>query len=117
MADYFSGSDISVFWDVGEFDKETCAGSRNVSNALEEAPTFVAKTSFPKQLFMGVLHKCHVFHFFSGDGVDDGVCQMLLGPMVISEGDGHVGSVHSVEVVLGQVAGREILRASGYPRR
>jgi hypothetical protein len=56
-----------------------------------------------------VLHKCHVFHFFSGDGVNDGVCLVLLGPMVIPEGDGHVGSVHAAEVVLGQVAGRETL--------
>jgi hypothetical protein len=30
---------------------------------------------------------------FPVTGVDDGVCQMLLIPMVISEGDGHVGSV------------------------
>jgi hypothetical protein len=35
FADYFAVSDISVFWDVGEFDKETCVGSRNVPNALE----------------------------------------------------------------------------------
>jgi hypothetical protein len=65
---------------------------------------------------MGVLHKCHVLHFFPGDVVDDGVCQMLLRPMVISEGDGHVGSIHSSEVVLGQVAGRDIMRVSGHPR-
>jgi hypothetical protein len=57
----------------------------------------------------GVIHKRHVFHFFSGDGVDDGVRLVLLGSMVITEGDGHVGSVHSAEVVLGQVAGSEIL--------
>jgi hypothetical protein len=29
--------------------------------------------------------------------------------MVISEGDGHVGGVHSTEVVLTQVVGRESL--------
>jgi hypothetical protein len=66
---------------------------------------------------MGVLHKCHVFHLFSHDGVDDGVCQMLLRPMIISEGDGHMGCVHAAEVNLRQVAGREILRARGHPRR
>jgi hypothetical protein len=49
--------------------------------------------------------------------VGNGVFQMLLRPMVISEGDGHVGSVHSAEVVLGKVEGRESLRASGHPRR
>jgi hypothetical protein len=58
-----------------------------------------------------------VINFFSCDGVDDGVCLGLLGPMVIPEGDGHVSSVHSAEVVWGQVAGSEILRASGHPRR
>jgi hypothetical protein len=50
IADYFAGSDISVFWDVGEFDKETCIGSRNVLNALEKAPAFVAKALFPQWL-------------------------------------------------------------------
>jgi hypothetical protein len=59
--------------DVGEFDKETGVGSRNVSDALEQAPTFVAKASFPKWLETGVFHECHVFHFFSGDEVNDGV--------------------------------------------
>jgi hypothetical protein len=46
-----------------------------------------------------------------------GVCLVLLIPMVVSEGDGHVGGVHSAEVVLGQVTGRESLQASGHPRR
>jgi hypothetical protein len=50
IADYFAVSDLSVFWDVGEFDKETCVGARNVSNALEQASTFVAKASFPQWL-------------------------------------------------------------------
>ena len=35
IADYFAVSDLSVFRDVGEFDEETCVGSRNVSIALE----------------------------------------------------------------------------------
>jgi hypothetical protein len=58
---------------------------------------------------MGVFHKCHVFHFLSGDGVNNGIGFGLLGPMVISEGDGHMGSVHATHFVLGQVGGREIL--------
>jgi hypothetical protein len=66
---------------------------------------------------MEILHKCHVFNFFPGDGVDDIVCLMLPITMVVSEGDGHVGDVHSAEVFLGQVAGRESLRASEHPRR
>jgi hypothetical protein len=51
----------------------------------------------------------HVFHFFSGDGVNDCIGLVLLGPMVISQGDGHVGSVHAAKVFLGQVAGSKIL--------
>jgi hypothetical protein len=35
IADYFVISDLSVFWNVGEFDKEICVGSRNVQNPLE----------------------------------------------------------------------------------
>jgi hypothetical protein len=42
---------------------------------------------------------------------------MLLWPMVVSEGDHNVGGVHSAEVVLGHVAGREALGASGHPQR
>jgi hypothetical protein len=33
----------------------------------------------------------------------------MLGPMVIPQGDYHVGSVHAAEVVLEQAVGREIL--------
>jgi hypothetical protein len=70
-----------------------------------------------KAIVVGILHKCHVFHLFSNDGADDGLCLVLLRPMVVSEGNGHVDGVHSAKVVLGQVAGRESLRASGHPRR
>jgi hypothetical protein len=35
IADYFSVSDLSVFWDIFDFDKETCVGARNVPHALE----------------------------------------------------------------------------------
>jgi hypothetical protein len=48
ITNYFDVSDLSVFWDVCKFDKETCVGSRNVPNALKEVSDFVAKTSFPK---------------------------------------------------------------------
>jgi hypothetical protein len=109
IADFFAVSDFSVFRDVGEFDKETCVGSRNIVNPLEQATAFVAKASFPKWLYTGVLHKCHVFHFFSDDGVNDCIGLVLLGSMVIPEGDGHMGVVHAAEVVLGEVVGREIL--------
>ena len=35
IADYFAVSDLSVFRDVSEFDKETRVVARNVPNALE----------------------------------------------------------------------------------
>jgi hypothetical protein len=66
---------------------------------------------------MGVFHKSRVLHFLSGDGVNNCVGLVLLGPMVIPEGDGHVGGIHVIKGVLGQVAGREIFRAHGHPRR
>jgi hypothetical protein len=109
IADYFAVSDLSVLRGVSEFDEETCVGARDLLNALEKASTFVTESSFPKWLLSGILHECHIFHFFSGDRVDDGVCLVMPRPMVVSEGDGHVGGVHSVEVVLGQVVGRESL--------
>jgi hypothetical protein len=74
IPDYFSVSDLSVRRDVSEFDKKLCVGTGDVPNALEEASTFVAKAVFPKGMETGILHECHVFHFFPGDGVDDGVC-------------------------------------------
>jgi hypothetical protein len=95
IANYFSVSDISVFRDAGEFDKETCVYTWNVSNALKKVPAFVAKASFPKWLQTGDFHKGHIFNFFYGDGVNDCIGLMHLGPMLISKGDGHVGSVHA----------------------
>jgi hypothetical protein len=108
-AHYFAVIDLSVFWDVCKFDKETCVGSKNVGNALKKAPDFVAKTSFPKWLQVRVFHKGHIFHFFSSDLVNDCIGLVLLVPMVISQGNGHVGSVHAVKVVLGQISGGKIL--------
>jgi hypothetical protein len=46
-ADDFAVSDLSVCWDVCQVNEETCIGSGNVSNFLEEASAFVAKTSRP----------------------------------------------------------------------
>jgi hypothetical protein len=89
--------------------KKTCVGSRNIPNALKKVPDFVAKAPCPKWLQTGVLNKGHVFHFFSGDGVNDCIGLMYLGTMVIYQGDDHVGSVHAAKVVLGQVAGSKIL--------
>jgi hypothetical protein len=77
--------------------------------ALKEASCLVAKTSFPKWLQARVFHKGHVFNFFSSDWVNECIGLVLLGLMVIYQGDGHVGSFHVAKVVLGQVPGRKIL--------
>jgi hypothetical protein len=78
IADYFAVSDISVIWDVFQFGEETCIGSWNVSYSLEQASTFIAKTSGPKLLETGICHESRVFHFFSGDWVDDCVGMVPL---------------------------------------
>jgi hypothetical protein len=105
ITNYFAVSDLSVFLDVSEFDQERCVGYGNVSNTLKKACTFIAKSSSPKWLQTGVFHKGRVFHFLSGDGVNDCISLIRLGPMVVSKGYGHVGGVYSTEVFLRQVAG------------
>jgi hypothetical protein len=67
----FALSDLSVMWDVFQCGEETCVDSWDVSNSLEEASAFVAKTLSPKWLVMGIRHESRVFHFFAGDWVDD----------------------------------------------
>jgi hypothetical protein len=86
LADYFAVSDLYVFGDASEFDKETCIGTRDVLNTLASA--FVYKSSRSKW-----------FHFFSSDRVDDGVCLVMPRPVFVSEGDGHLIGVHSSEVI------------------
>jgi hypothetical protein len=74
----FALSDLSVMRDVFQCGEETCVGSWNVSNSLEEASAFVAKTSSPKWLEMGILHESGVFHLFAGGWVDDSVGMVPL---------------------------------------
>jgi hypothetical protein len=62
--------------------------------------------SLPKGLETGIFHECCVFHLFPRAGVNDGVGLVLLRPMVGSQGNDHGRSVHTTEVVLGQVAWR-----------
>jgi hypothetical protein len=76
---------------------------------LKKASNFVAKTSFPKWLQARVLHEGRVFDFFSSDWMDDCIGLVLLEPMSISQVDGHVGSVHTAKVILGQVSGGKIM--------
>jgi hypothetical protein len=64
-----------------------------------------------------MFNESRLFHFFFGDWVDDCVGLVPLRPIVIYEGDGHVGGFHSAEVVLRQVAGQESLRVGGHTRR
>jgi hypothetical protein len=78
IADYFAGSDLSVIWDVFQINEEACLGFWNVPNSLKEASALVARTSSPKRLETGVFHKSRVFHFFSGDWLDDCVGMVPL---------------------------------------
>jgi hypothetical protein len=57
IADYFAISNLSVRLDVSEFDEETCVGTRDVSNSLEEMSTFAAKDALPKWLETEILHE------------------------------------------------------------
>jgi hypothetical protein len=109
IANNFAVSVLSVFWDVFKFNKETCVCSRDVTNALKEASYFFAKKSFPKWLQARVFHEGCVFHFFSSDWVNDCIGVMLLGPMVISQGDSHDDGFYVPKVVLRQISGRKIL--------
>jgi hypothetical protein len=45
IADYFAVSDLSVLWDVFRRGEETRVGYWDVSNALEQASVFIAKTN------------------------------------------------------------------------
>jgi hypothetical protein len=58
IADYFAVSDIYVLWDVFQRGEETCVGSWDVWNVLEQASAFVAKTLGPKWLETGILAWC-----------------------------------------------------------
>jgi hypothetical protein len=110
---YFSVSNLHVFWDVCEFDKETCVGSRSVTDTLKEASYFVAKTSFPKWLQASIFHNGHVFHFFSSHWLNDCIGVVLLGSMVIAQRVAHVGYFHVEKVVLGQVLGERFCERIG----
>jgi hypothetical protein len=68
IADYFAVRYIYVFWDVSDFDEETCVGVGDVPNTLEEVDAFVAKTWLPKWFEMGIIHECHVFLYFPVTG-------------------------------------------------
>jgi hypothetical protein len=113
ITNFFAASDLSVFWDVSEFDKDTYVGFKNVLNTTKKASTFVAKTLCPKWLQKGVFHKGRVFHFPASDGVKDCIGLMHLGTMIVSKGYGHVGGVHSTGVVLRQVAGGKFCERLG----
>jgi hypothetical protein len=78
IADDFAVGDLSILWYVFQCGEETCVSPGDVSNALEQASTFVAKTLGSKWLETGILHESRVFHFFAGDWVDDCVGMVQL---------------------------------------
>jgi hypothetical protein len=90
ITNYFAVSDVSVFWNVCKFYKETYVSSRDVMDALKEAACRVAKASLQYWLQGRVLHEGRVLHLFAGDCVDYCIYEMLVGPMVCSQGDCHV---------------------------
>jgi hypothetical protein len=74
-------------------------------NALKEASYLVAITSLPKWLQARVFHEGRVFHFFSSDWLNNCIGIMLMGPMVIPQGNFHVSIFHVPKIVLRQISG------------
>jgi hypothetical protein len=106
IAHYFATSNISVLRDCSEYDEEKCISTEDVSDSLEEATAFVAKTAVSKGLEMEIPHECHVFHIFPLESMNDDVDLVLPRPIVGSQGDDHMRSINAAEVALGQVARR-----------
>jgi hypothetical protein len=69
-------------------------------NALKKAACLVTEASFPKGLEVRVIHEGHVFHLFAGYWMNHCVGKMLLGPMICSQGNGHVGCFYASEIIL-----------------
>jgi hypothetical protein len=90
ITNYFAIRNLSLFWYVCNFQKETCVGSWDVADALKKAACLVAEFPLPKGLEVRVIHEGHVFHLLAGYWMDDCVFKILLGPRICSEGNGYV---------------------------
>jgi hypothetical protein len=82
VANNFAICDVSVFWYVFEFNKETCVCSWNVTDALEQATCLIAEASFPQGLEVRVLNKGHVLHLLASYWMYYCVGKIFLGPMI-----------------------------------
>jgi hypothetical protein len=100
MTNYFAVHYFSVFWYVCKFHKETCVCSWDVADALKKAACLVAEAPLPKWLKVRVLHEGHVFHLLADYWMDHCVCEMLLGQMVCSQGNGYVLCFHVPKIIL-----------------
>jgi hypothetical protein len=81
----------------------------NVDDRLFEKHEYNALTPDQKNtLRLKRLKRGHVGKSHTGAG-NDCIGVMLLGPMVISQGDSHVGIFHVPKVILRQISGRKIL--------
>jgi hypothetical protein len=69
-------------------------------HTLKKAACPIAEASLPKGLEVWVIHEGHVFHLFAGYWMDQCVGKMLLGPMIFSQGNDHVGCFHVPEIIL-----------------
>jgi hypothetical protein len=76
---------------------------------LKKAASFIAEAPFSKGLEVRVIHEGRVFHWFAGYWTDHCAGKMLLGPMICSEGNCRVGSIHAPEIMLRQISGGKIL--------
>jgi hypothetical protein len=91
---------FSVLGYVCEFYKETCVCAWNVVDALKKAACLVAEASFPQGLKIWDIHKGHVFHLRASDCMYHCIGKVSLGPMIGSQGNGHVGCFHAPEIIL-----------------
>jgi hypothetical protein len=90
----FAICDLSVLWYVFEFNKETFVCSGNAADALEEATCLITKSYFSKGLKVWILHKGHVLHLLASYCMYYCVGEILLGPMIGAQCNGHVGGFH-----------------------
>jgi hypothetical protein len=80
---------------------------------LERGVLLCCQNLVSKWLQARIFHKGHVFHFFSSDWVNDCICMVLLGPMVTSQGDGHVGRLHPQKCSWDKFRGERFCECNG----
>jgi hypothetical protein len=69
-------------------------------NALKKVACLVAEALIPKGMEVWVIHEGDVFLLFVGYWMDHCVGNIMLGSMICSQGNGHVGCFHAPEIIL-----------------